>query len=280
MYSSYGPYSKESNDITCTSGSIERVDWLFQIAKKYDLKIMLDLHGIKDSQNGFDNSGQTLYLNISGDHFSHWGIRGANWIGKYNLDTQKYDFIDSNSIYRSLKILEKIFSIYSDRTKYSNLYGIEILNEPWEKIPEKIIKNFYQDTFDIFTQYMDSSVRYIIHDSFRPWIWTNFELKSNYKSHEILIDTHQYTAWNSPYDSFEHLKKSNQGWKAPQTIYPFVIGEFSLSIDNCEMWLNGFQDNLEGYPKYNCAYKPCPNLEIGNNNKLILNASKGPWGCY
>ena len=37
-----------------------------------------------------------------------------------------------------------------------------------------------------------------------------------------------------------------------------VVGEFSLATDNCAMWLNGFQDNLEGFPITPCKYAPCP----------------------
>ena len=27
------------------------------------------------------------------------------------------------------------------------------------------------------------------------------------------------------------------------------VGEWSLATDNCAMWLNGFQDNLPGFPQ-------------------------------
>jgi glucan 1,3-beta-glucosidase len=47
----YGPY------VGCMDGSLEKLDWAFEMAKKYDIKILLDIHSMIDSQNGFDNSG-------------------------------------------------------------------------------------------------------------------------------------------------------------------------------------------------------------------------------
>jgi len=78
-----GPY------VGCTDGAIEYVDKVLDWAQKYDLTILIDIHGIKDSQNGFDNSGQSLgfewtsVLNTEPKGlvtFEHWPIRTANWM--------------------------------------------------------------------------------------------------------------------------------------------------------------------------------------------------------
>jgi len=37
---------------------------------------------------------------------------------------------------------------------------------------------------------------------------------------------------------------------------PIVVGEWSLATDNCAMWLNGFNDNLPGFPRMPCKYTP------------------------
>ena len=39
---------------------------------------------------------------------------------------------------------------------------------------------------------------------------------------------------------------------------PVIVGEWSLATDNCAMWLNGFQDNLPGYPFITCPTVACP----------------------
>ena len=41
---------------------------------------------------------------------------------------------------------------------------------------------------------------------------------------------------------------------------PLIVGEWSLATDNCAMWLNGFNDNLPGFPKASIPmldFKPC-----------------------
>ena len=45
---------------------------------------------------------------------------------------------------------------------------------------------------------------------------------------------------------------------------PIIIGEWSLATDNCAMWLNGFNDNLPGYPKVQCGMVPCPPPYMGS----------------
>ena len=47
----YGPYAG------CYEGAKDKITWLLDTAAKYSLKVLLDVHGVKGSQNGFDNSG-------------------------------------------------------------------------------------------------------------------------------------------------------------------------------------------------------------------------------
>jgi glucan 1,3-beta-glucosidase len=44
---------------------------------------------------------------------------------------------------------------------------------------------------------------------------------------------------------------------------PVVVGEWSLATDNCAMWLNGFNDNLPGFPRLPCKYIPCADPYMG-----------------
>ena len=50
MYKPYGPYKSG-----CWDGSLEYVDKLLDWAQSYGLSVLLDIHALKDSQNGFDN---------------------------------------------------------------------------------------------------------------------------------------------------------------------------------------------------------------------------------
>ena len=53
MYKPYGPY------IGCTDGALDHVDYVLDWAHENGLTILFDIHGVKGSQNGFDNSGQS-----------------------------------------------------------------------------------------------------------------------------------------------------------------------------------------------------------------------------
>ena len=40
-------------------GAAEMIDTVYRWAAKYNIKVLLDVHAMKKSQNGFDNSGKT-----------------------------------------------------------------------------------------------------------------------------------------------------------------------------------------------------------------------------
>ena len=44
---------------------------------------------------------------------------------------------------------------------------------------------------------------------------------------------------------------------------PVIVGEWSLATDNCALWLNGFNDNLPGFPRLPCKYIPCADPYMG-----------------
>ena len=48
----YGPY------VGCTEGAAEKIDWFYDMCAKHNIKVLMDVHAMKDSQNGYDNSGR------------------------------------------------------------------------------------------------------------------------------------------------------------------------------------------------------------------------------
>ena len=63
----YGPY------VGCMDGAKDEIKWLLDMCDKYGIKVLLDVHAVKGSQNGFDNSGvahKTVWLDE--DHYEHW----------------------------------------------------------------------------------------------------------------------------------------------------------------------------------------------------------------
>jgi len=38
-------------------GAAAKIEWAMDLFHKYGIKVLLDVHGVKGSQNGYDNSG-------------------------------------------------------------------------------------------------------------------------------------------------------------------------------------------------------------------------------
>lgn len=87
-------------DVPPFIGAIDYLDKAFSWAEAYNLKILIDLHTVPGSQNGFDNGG------ISGVQ---------NW-------AQHSDQVDF-----AISVLRRLAERYGQRV---GLYGIEVLNEP------------------------------------------------------------------------------------------------------------------------------------------------------
>mmetsp|Transcript_881 Transcript_881/g.1580 ORF Transcript_881/g.1580 Transcript_881/m.1580 type:complete len:162 (-) Transcript_881:1060-1545(-) len=47
----YGPY------VGCMDGVEDKIQWFFDTCARHNISVLLDVHGLKGSQNGFDNSG-------------------------------------------------------------------------------------------------------------------------------------------------------------------------------------------------------------------------------
>jgi len=57
--------------------------------------VWLDVHALKGSQNGFDNSGisnKTIWQDEN--NFRHWENQAGEWIGPWNPDKKEYDFVN------------------------------------------------------------------------------------------------------------------------------------------------------------------------------------------
>jgi len=44
--------------VGCTDGSLEELERILALLRKYSLRALLDVHAMVGSQNGFDNSGE------------------------------------------------------------------------------------------------------------------------------------------------------------------------------------------------------------------------------
>lgn len=141
----------------------------------------------------------------------------------------------------------------------------EPINEPWTHTPMAALKEFYWQTYQLVHKRAPHWL-FIVHDSFNATIefWGGFlENCPNFG-----IDSHLYQAWNAPApievfveetcNEARRLKKLNQSGMM------LIVGEWSLATDNCAMWLNGFNDNIPGYPFVECERVQCADPYMGS----------------
>ena len=166
-------------------GCIEELDNAFNWAEKYGLTILIDLHTVPLSQNGFDNGG------ISG-------------VCKWAQEPEEIEF--------ALSVLERLAKRYGNR---KSLFGIQPLNEPvtenmWETMdvqnrytpadPElakgsapitmDFLRQFYLEAYDRISEYMPKDKFVVIHDGFELMVWKDFMQEEKYSN--VILDTHQY----------------------------------------------------------------------------------------
>jgi glucan 1,3-beta-glucosidase len=185
---------------------LETMDWAFGAAKANGLSVLLDLHGVPGSQNGWDHSGRQGSL---GWHTSQ------------------------ENIAHSLRIIEDL----AIRCKnYDNLLGIELVNEPSKEIPLDILKSYYQDGCQLVRKHLGKErAAVVIHDAFRPFEWQDFRPEPD--NGNIILDTHLYQCF-SDQDRQRDFQaqievaavERKQQLDRMQKQFPCMVGEWSLAL--------------------------------------------------
>jgi len=282
MYKPYGPY------IGCTDGALDYVDLLLDWAHSYGLSVLIDIHGVKGSQNGFDNSGQTRGFEWTSFQnpvmnndvtFEHWPIRSAGWMGTFDPESAAYTHINHENIRHTLETVDIIVKKYAS---HPSILGLTPVNEPWQYSPIDELKRFYWEAY-LIVKRTAPYWKYIIHDAFQfdPKIWGGFMDGCPDRA----LDTHIYQAWNNPSSRLDFYMdacaKKFSIAEMEKEFGPVIVGEWSLATDNCAMWLNGFNDNLPGFPRLPCKYIPCPEPYMGLEQPgTPVDPGKGPQGPY
>lgn len=210
-------------------GCIEELDKAFNWAEKYELSILIDLHTVPGSQNGFDNGG------ISG-------------VCKWAKQPESVQF--------TLSLLERLAERYGKR---KGLYGIQILNEPitekmWDlfdiqnrykpvdeemakgsgPISLKFIRSFYIDAYRVMRKHMPEDKAVVFHDGFDLKSWKDFMREEEFKN--VVLDTHQYlmvAEANGCEKNLEaYVKYIQENFEKDveemQKYFPVICGEWSL----------------------------------------------------
>lgn len=208
------------------SGCVDDLDRAFDWAEQYGLRILVDLHTVPGSQNGYDNGGIT-------------GV--CKWCK------------DPDEVAFALSVLERIAQRYGTRR---GLYGIEVLNEPisWlvyrtapstgkaadpaeangsSYVPMSFLKPFYQDAYRRLRAILPPEKVIVFHDGFRLGAWKDFFVQCGMEN--VILDTHIYVF------AMEHFVPLHQPWiyrlyirsqmrllKKAQRYTPVVVGEWCI----------------------------------------------------
>ena len=173
----YGPY------VGCTDGAADYIHWLLDTAEKYGIKVLLDVHAIKDSQNGFDNSGMAYRIDWSDDtHFWHNG--DSRWMGPWNGSS--YDFIDYDNINWAV---DTVSGLLEEFGSHASLYALEPVNEPWWCSDLPTLKDFYRTVRNNMREFNPDLV-FVFHDSFHydANVWN--DLFDDDDMENVVMDTH------------------------------------------------------------------------------------------
>ena len=137
----------------------KQLDWAFVMAEKYNVKILLDLHALKGSQNGTMHSGKT---------------GPVAWRGFEN---------------ETFETIKELAVRYCDSPV---LWGFEIINEP------KVIGNYialiryYRDAYKLLQHVLKPGTYTIFQDGFLPLLFSGVLWKK--KGYPVVMDTHFYLA--------------------------------------------------------------------------------------
>lgn len=229
VFDDYAPYV----------GCIEYVDKAFEWAQFCGLKILIDLHTVPESQNGFDNGG------ICG-------------VCKWHLEEK--------NVQRTLMVLEKLAIRYKG---HPALYGIQFVNEPISPelfemlqtqerypprdklraegscgVPTEFLYDFYTKAYHALRRHLDDNVVMMFHDGFRFKAWNDFMRGPEYQN--VVLDTHIYLSFmlanlmgdlaapetrNSALKRYMDmaLEQCVQDIAQVRQFFPVVIGEWSVA---------------------------------------------------
>lgn len=186
------------------TATVKYLDWAVKTAKKYNLYVLIDLHGAKGSQNGRDHSGK---------------IGRSDWF--------KYPEYREHAI----KILEKLAIRYKGD---QNVWGIELLNEPRLGIFHFKLRKFYQHAYDRIAKVARPGLKIIFHDAFTPRLMSG-AIKQK-AEHPVIMDIHWYqftVLFSGLYnlrEYFDKVKRRQGLLTRLQKAQPIIIGEWSLVL--------------------------------------------------
>lgn len=179
-----------------------RLDWLFRMAAKYQLKVLLCLHAAPGAQNNNDHSGSGTAKGFPG------------WYSATNRRMTQ-------------TVLEEFAQRYGDA-----VWGIELLNEPHVPTPYHylLLRCWTSRAIKILRRVLPPSVKIVASDAYLPFLWSG-RVKGE------LLDIHHYQCFSKKSQRAQTIEKHKELLHAATRRYqtyarhqPIVIGEWSATL--------------------------------------------------
>jgi glucan 1,3-beta-glucosidase len=176
------------------------LDWAMEMAEKYSLKVLLDVHGLPGSQNGFDHSGKA--------GFPAWYYKKA---------------------YRQ-QSLEAIVEIAKEYAAHPQLWGFQVINEPFPHPHMWTLQRYYKHATAKLVNILRKETYIVFSDAFMPRLLSGTLRKFD---HPVIMDVHLYhmTTLLAKYRSLDWFFKKTR--RRQQLLHnlsqkqPLIIGEWS-----------------------------------------------------
>ncbi|KAF8636641.1 hypothetical protein AX17_003449 [Amanita inopinata Kibby_2008] len=224
---------------------LPKVSWTYFLkaikwARKYGLRINLDLHSLPGSQNGWNHSGR---------------------FGTINFLNGPMGFANAQRSLDYIRILTEFISQPQYRDVIT-MFGI--INEPAGNIMgHGVLGSFYVEAYKLIRRAsgigQGNGPFISIHDGFYPRnSWNNFIPNAD----RIAIDSHPYICFgqqsNDPIASYAMTPCQTWGQVVNASLGEFGLtsaGEYSNAITDCGLYLNGvnlgtrYEGTYPGFPK-------------------------------
>lgn len=182
--------------------SVVYLDFAMKMAEKYDLQVLIDLHGAPGSQNGGDHSGR----------------RG------------EVEWFTSENQAATIEILKEIALRYRDS---SALWGIELLNEPRVRGRYLTLLRFYRRAYAELRPILRPGTYTVFHDGFRPLLFTGALCPRRH--YPVALDIHLYAFSIKGTHNVDRYLRQVRRWRRLQLwllqlFQPVIIGEWSTVL--------------------------------------------------
>ncbi|KAJ7719597.1 exo-beta-1,3-glucanase [Mycena metata] len=209
-----------------------RIQW----ARKYGIRIFMDLHALPGSQNGWNHSGKAGTINLQVPDTYPWAL--------LTLLSSMHGVMGIANAQRTLTYL-RILTEFASQDQYRDVVCvIGIVNEIlWSAIGQVAVQSFYYGAYEAIrtaTGVGSGKGPYMaIHEAFQgPAIWEGFLAGAD----RVALDQHPYLAFTYDYVStLDQMAAKPCAWAIAtnQSSKAFGVtlgGEFSGAINDCGLW--------------------------------------------